>query len=120
MSTSAVSSMCVVVMAVSAFPGSANGEDASHAGGGMSGLGAEVAVPALLLERDDAPRCLAGLKVPGRLAVDLEVVHHVADVLEPERDGAGPRDRLRRQLEGELLAGDLDRRRDRARPRLRR
>jgi hypothetical protein len=51
--------------------------------------GAEVGVLALLLERDDEPRRLAGPDHRGLLPVDLEVVGDVADVLEDERDLAG-------------------------------
>src|SRR4051812_19569144 len=95
--------------------GSANGEDALHPCGGVSGDGAEVAELARLLERDCELRALARLDQRRRLSADVEVVLHMADVLEHERDRSGLRDRLRRELEEELAPTDLDRRRGGAR-----
>jgi hypothetical protein len=71
--------------------------------------GAEIRVLLLLGERDDEFRRLARLDQRRLLAVDLEVVHHMADVLENERDFAGLCDRLGREFEEELAAFDLDR-----------
>src|SRR6476620_8150688 len=82
---------------------SADREGALHSRLRMPRHGAEVGVLAFLLERDGELRCLAGLDQRCLLAVDLEVVQHVAGVLEAERDRAGPRNRLRRELEGEFL-----------------
>src|SRR4051812_35624440 len=89
--------------------GSANREDPLHPERGMSRHGAEIAVLALLLERDQEPRRLARLEQRRDLPVDLEVVRDVAGVLEDECDLAGPRNRLGRQLEKVLAAFDLDR-----------
>jgi hypothetical protein len=88
---------------------SANGEGALHAGGGVSRHGADVRVLAFLLERHEKIRRLARLEQRRRLAADVEVVRDVTDVLEDERDLAGPRDRLGRELEEEFAALDLDR-----------
>src|SRR5438270_1930643 len=95
--------------------GSANREDPLHPESGMSRHGAEIAVLALLLERDQKPRRLARLELWRDLPVDLEVVGDVAGVLEDECDLAGPRNRLGRQLEKVLAAFDLDRGRGRGR-----
>jgi hypothetical protein len=83
---------------------SANREEAPHASCGMSEHGAEGGVFAGLLEGDDEARGVAWLDQRRLLAVDLEVVGHVTDVLESERDGAWPRDRPGRELEEELAA----------------
>src|SRR5438132_4465327 len=81
----------------------------------MSGHGAEVVERPLLLERDDEPRRLARLDQRRLLSPDAEVVKDVAGVLEDERGRAWLRHRLRRELEEELAAADLDRRRRRGR-----
>src|SRR4051794_24752054 len=87
---------------------SANGEDTPHARGGVSRHGAEVAVAALLLEGDGELRRLARLDQRSLLAVDLEVVQHVARVLEREPGSARPRERLLGELERELLPAHAD------------
>ena len=51
--------------------------------------GAQVGVHAILLKGDDELRRLAGPDQRCALPVDLEVVLHMADVLEDERDLAG-------------------------------
>src|SRR5260370_42002643 len=78
---------------------SADGEDALHARGGVSGHGAGVEVPAFLLEDDDQLRRLTRLDGRRRSPVDLEVVDDVSDVLENERDSCGPCDQLARAIE---------------------
>src|SRR4029079_15209767 len=96
-------------MAGGTFSSSANREDALHPQGGVAGHRAEVAVIALLLEADGDPRRLSRLDHRRALAVDREIVSQVAGVLEVERHRAGPRNRLRRELEGVLLPADLNR-----------
>jgi hypothetical protein len=64
------------------FISSTNREDAPHASCGMSEHGAEVGVLAGLLEGDDEARGLARLDQRRLLAVDLEVVDDVTDVLD--------------------------------------
>src|SRR4051812_17908271 len=65
--------------------GSANREDALHPRSGVSGHGAEVVVSALLPEGHGQLGRLARLDQRRLVAVDLEVVQHVAGVLEVER-----------------------------------
>src|SRR5258705_809237 len=87
---------------------SVNGEDALHSCGGMSRHGAEIGVLALF-QRDRKRRCLPWRDQRRLLAVDLEVVQHVAGVLEDKRHLSRRRNRLRRELEEELATLDLDR-----------
>src|SRR3954454_6462956 len=75
----------------------------------MPGHGAEVGELTLLLEADDEPRRLARANQRRPLAVDLEIVLGVAGVPEDERHLARPPDRLRPELEAELLTRDRDR-----------
>src|SRR4051812_11197059 len=88
---------------------SADGEHALHPGLGVAGHGAEVAEPALLVERDAQPRRLARAGQGRLLAADAEVVLHGAGVVKAEGDGAWIWDRRLGEVERELLARDRDR-----------
>src|SRR5262245_15440979 len=75
----------------------------------MPGHRAQVRVHTLLLERHDELGRSARLDQRRLLAVDLEVMQNMADVVEDECHRAGLPERLAREAEEELAALDLDR-----------